>query len=137
MTEKRQISDGRLEEMLLSLRQSDEAEESIQPPVINTFRLQMEAKRRREKRQVQAVTLAAWFSVTATIALIAYFALVMLPKIERTFSPETRRIILQVKQSFASYGVVFAVLGAVMLLGYLLSAALLIAKMDVLLKKHD
>lgn len=137
MTEKRQISDGRLEEMLLSLRQSDEAEESIQPPVINTFRLQMEAERRREKRQVQAVTLVAWFSVTATIALIAYFALVMLPKIERTFSPETRRIILQVKQSFASYGVVFAVLGAVMLLGYLLSAALLIAKMDVLLKKHD
>ena len=128
------LSDEKLEEMLLSLRDDETTQEK--PPVINTFRIQMEAERRRNKRQVQIVVVAAWFSVTVTLSLLAYFAFVRLPEMEKLFSPETRLILGQIKQSLASCHGWFVALGAAMLLGYIFSAALMVAKRDVLFTKN-
>ena len=129
------ISDQSLDEMLLSLRDNENTQ--IKPPTINTFRLQMEAERRRNRRQLQIATIAAWFSVTATMTFLAYFALVLMPQIERVFSPSTRPSIAQLKQSLASYGGLFEAFGIALLLGYIFSALLLIVKKDILLTKKD
>ena len=129
------VSDTRLDELLLSLRAEETTPE--QPPVINTFRLQMEAERRRSRIQLQIVTIAAFISVTATLALLAYFAFVLLPEMEKHFSPGTRFLLAQIKQSFASCQGWFLALGAAMLLGYLFSAVLMIAKRDVLFTKKE
>lgn len=131
------ISDSTIEEMLMSLREDEDGSTREKPPVVNTFRLQMEAERRRNRRQVQIVTIAAWFSVTATLALLSYLAFVMLPELEHVFSPETKRLITQLRHSLASYGGIFAVLGAAVLLGYVFSAVLLIVKKNDIFKSYD
>lgn len=134
---KERISDSKLEEMLLSLREEEDEAIREKPPVINTFRLQMEAERRRNRRQVQIATIAAWFSVTATLALLSYLWFVMLPELEHIFSPETMRLITQLRQSFASYRWLFIALGAAVALSYLFSVVLLLTKRNVPLKKID
>ena len=133
--EKHAISDERLEERLLSLRQEDSPRE--QPPVINTFRLEMESERRRNKRQVQIAAVAAWCSVTATLALLAHFAFVLLPQMEKHFSPEAKFFIAQIKQSVASYSAALTALGIAFLVGSLFSGVLLIAKRDILFTKNN
>ena len=120
------IPDARLEKMLLSLRDDHSVPEK--PPVVNTFRLEMEAERRRNRRQVQIVAVASWFSVTATLSLLAYAAFVLLPETEKYISPETRLLLAQLKQSLSSYGWLFAALEVTVALGYVLSALLMIVK---------
>ena len=129
------IYDEKLEERLLLLRDDETTQEK--PPVINTFRLQMEAERRRNKRQVQIVTVAAWFSVTATLAILAYLAFVLMPELEKHFSHQTKLLIGQIKQSLASCQGCFLAIGAALLLGYLFSAVLMVVKRDILFTKNE
>ena len=158
--EKHAISDERLEERLLSLRQEDSPRE--QPPVVNTFRLEMESERRRNKRQVQIAAVAAWCSVTATLAVGDALAMVLLdmhkfsirdyaenhpagaigralllPQMEKHFSPEAKFFIAQIKQSVASYSAALTALGIAFLVGSLFSGVLLIAKRDILFTKNN
>ena len=141
MADKNRITDEVLDRMLHSLADSDEHNPRPKQPVINTFRLHMEAERRRNRRQVQIVTVAAWVSVTATLALLAYFSLVLLPQIEKTFTPQTKFFFTQMKQSLAAYQGLFATLCAAlcafMLLGYVFSAALLIVKRDSIFPRNE
>ena len=62
--------DEAMEKSLLSLAENEEETAALQPPVVNIFRLRMEAERRRSRRQVQAVTIAVWFSVTTSYGAI-------------------------------------------------------------------
>ena len=137
MAEKKTVTNETLDQILLSLADSEEEEPSrTEPPVINTFRLRMEAERRRNRRQVQIVTIAAWFSVTSTLALLSYFAFVLLPEIEKNFTPQTKHFILTLRQSLSAYESLFYAFGIAMILGYVFSAVLLIAKRDLFFTKN-
>lgn len=120
--------DEAMEKRLLSLAENEEETADLQPPVVNIFRLRMEAERRRSRRQVQAVTIAVWFSVTTTLGILCYFILSLLPELEKGFSPAARRLLAQLRESFASYGAFLNAIGIAMSLGFLFSAVLLIVK---------
>ena len=81
--------DEAMEKSLLSLAENEEETAALQPPVVNIFRLRMEAERRRSRRQVQAVTIAVWFSVTTTLGILCYFILSLLPELEKGFFAAT------------------------------------------------
>ena len=73
------ISDRQLDEMLLSLREEEDTQEK--PPVINTFRLEMERERRRSRIQLEIVTIAAFVSVMSTVIFTSFFFRFMLPEL--------------------------------------------------------
>ena len=108
--------DEAMEKRLLSLAENEEETAALQPPVVNIFRLRMEAERRRSRRQVQAVTIAVWFSVTTTLGILCYFILSLLPELEKGFSPAARRLLAQLRESFASYGAILNAIGIAMAL---------------------
>lgn len=138
MIEKRPMTDEQLDRLLASLKETAETDACLpSPPVVNTFRLQMEAERRRSRRQVQIVTLAAWFSVTATLAVLAYFALVLFPALEPAFTPEMKHFLAQIRQSAHACSGLFIATGVALLLGYVFSSVLLIAKKDTFFQRND
>ena len=137
MNDTNRISDEALEERLLSLAEKKEETASQRPPVINTFLLRMEAERRRSRRQAQIMTIAVWFSVTATLAILAYLTLMLWPELQKEFPPAARQMLAELKRSLAAYGRVIDALGIAMLLDSLFSAALLIAGRNRLFTQSD
>ena len=89
------ISDEQLEEMLLSLRENEESGHMReQPPVVNTFRLEMEAERRRSRIQLEIVTIAAFVSVLSTVVFTAVFFRFLLPDLIAHCDSRTRQMLL-------------------------------------------
>ena len=133
------ISDLLLEERLLSLREEEGTQE--QPPVVNTFRLEMEAERRRSRIQLEFVTVAAFVSVTATVVFIAVFFRFLLPDLITRSDSRTRAMFLSLRADIVAaweqFGGLFIAIALTVLLGYVFSAALLIAKKDILFTKNE
>lgn len=133
------IPDARLEKMLMSLRDDHSVPEK--PPVVNTFRLEMEAERRRSRIQLEIVTVAAFVSVTATLFFTAVFFRFMLPDLIAHSDRRTREMIFEVKAAaeavFRQFGVLILAITLIVLLRYVFSAVLLITKRNVLFAKKE
>lgn len=126
------ISDQQLEQMLLSLREEENT--AVQPPVVNTFRLEMEKERRRSRIQLEIVTIAAFVSVISTAVFTAVFFRFMLPEMIAYSDRRTRGYFLSLKSAaeaaFRQFGSIFIAIALAVLMGYIFSAVLLIAKRD-------
>lgn len=126
---KKPTADQSLDEMLLSLREEENAQQK--PPVINTFRLQMEAERRRSRIQLEMVTVAAFISVLSTAVFTAFFFRFMLPDIIAHSDRRTKEFFLtfraDVHADWGRFGGIFIAIALAVLMGYIFSAVLLIS----------
>ena len=94
------ISDRQLDEMLLSLREEEDTQEK--PPVINTFRLEMERERRRSRIQLEIVTIAAFVSVMSTVIFTSFFFRFMLPELMAKSDRRTREMLVTFQSALDS-----------------------------------
>ena len=124
------ISDRQLDEMLLSLREEEDTQEK--PPVINTFRLEMERERRRSRIQLEIVTIAAFVSVLSTVIFTSLFFRFMLPELMAKSDRRTREMLVTFQSAldsaFKPFGGIFIAIGLLFALGVMISAVLLISK---------
>ena len=124
------VSDMQLEEMLLSLREPESTEAA--PPVVNTFRLEMEAERRRSRIQLEIVTIAAFVSVMSTVIFTSFFFRFMLPELMAKSDRRTREMLVTFQSAldsaFKPFGGIFIAIGLLFALGVMISAVLLISK---------
>ena len=124
------ISDRQLDEMLLSLREEEDTQEK--PPVINTFRLEMERERRRSRIQLEIVTIAAFVSVMSTVIFTSFFFFFLLPELMAKSDRRTREMLVTFQSAldsaFKPFGGIFIAIGLLFALGVMISAVLLISK---------
>ena len=124
------VSDMQLEEMLLSLKEPESTEPA--PPVVNTFRLEMEAERRRSRIQLEIVTIAAFVSVMSTVIFTSFFFRFMLPELMAKSDRLTREMLVTFQSAldsaFKPFGGIFIAIGLLFALGVMISAVLLISK---------
>ena len=133
------VSDMQLEEMLLSLREPESTEAA--PPVVNTFRLEMEAERRRSRIQLEIVTIAAFVSVVSSVVFTAVFFRFMLPDLIAHGDSRMNELFISFRADlnavWEQFGGLFIAIALTLLIGYVFSAVLLFAKRDVLFTKNE
>lgn len=140
ISEKQTLSDERLDVLLACMSQdSGGEEEALQPPVINLYRLEREKERRRSDRQLKITAAAASISVLLTTIITAILLntlsahsrqILQIPAVSKAYWHFRWFLLIYGRETGAAAMTIFALI----VLGYLFCAVLLVKNRDKILK---
>lgn len=140
LSEKQTVSDEHLDALLASMREEGaaETEDTIKPPVINPYRLEREKERRRSDRQLKLTAAAVSVSVLLTTILTTVLLKLLSANSGQLLKiPAVAKVYFSIRWFFLIYGrqisAIALTLFALMVLGYLLCAVLLVKNRDEIL----
>lgn len=139
-SEKQPLSDERLDALLACMSEEGaaETEESLKPPVINLYRLEREKERRRSDAQLKLTAAAVSISVLLTTVITAVLLKLLSANTQQLLQiPAIAKAYMEIRWFWLIYGREIGVITltgfALMVLGYLLCAVLLIKNRDKIL----